>query len=1172
MDHIRVRLKGDYRYRNRLAGLLLLVGLMLFCIPAANAASLFRKQSGTVTLAVGATSVNVTIQTVTMSRTFMVFTVSLNDATPSSSLIGGEITNATQLTFTRDGNATAATIKWQVFEFASGVTVQHGSTGNVGNPTDVAITSVNLAKTFVIASCRNDGSNFGSDDSFTANFQNATSLRLTAPGSGLTRVYWQVVQYEDANVQRVTATIANGSASNTSAITSVNLAKTMVISNHSIGDDVNADDMPRTELTNATTVTYTRVGTTNAMSFVTYVVEFTDETIVTRGSESFSSGATSGNVAVTASLTGSAIIPPGNQMRQGSTSFATTDNVGHNWFFYEITAVPTLNIQRAVGTGSTAIAPWQLVTFTHDVRTYYSAVSGAWENSSVWSSTSDGLTPVPAGEYPSRVDNVVIRTGHTITVDAETDNYYPGVRPDDLGIATANNFETSNVTHFFHSGNILINGTLSITPVRATLGGYTRISTGGVLTTGSNLVNIGYLEADAGSSLSSLDDFILSGNSTTLINTNSTSSDDIILDHSAATLCGTGTTQLNNGAGSIISYSNGATISQICSQFTVTCPGIGCAGTFPTAGTGVVVVGNTGPAGVGYNNGTSALKLWFRPDNGLTATASRVDSWTNSAGIAALDLSETTTQRPTLITNALNGFPEISFDGSNRLRSAQSLTSSNFITNKASSFVVARADNTGQTSSVYLTDPLDVNRFSNHLPWAGTVYYDIGQCCGTDARINISGLSGLTGYSIWSYTAALAPGKELFRNGASIVTAASVSSFNNWGNYRFNIGGNIAGSAGFVGDVAEMIIYNERVNTAQRILVDNYLSAKYNLPLAANDVYAFDAGINFDYDVAGIGMAADLTYHRDAQGTGIVRIWNPTDLGSGEYLLFGHNNQTLNSTTTAVGTDVDGTIIKERLRRIWVASETGEVGTISLSFDFSSLGGSPIGSNLRLLIDRDGDGFQDNDVTPIAGSVINNVAVFNVNFANGDRFTLGNTDNTNPLPITLLDFRATVVKETVQINWSTATEIDNDYFEVMSSGDGETWYPVARVEGAGNSTVRLDYEVADENPVNGTNYYRLKQTDYDGRFSFSKVVAVKLARAEVFKAWPNPSPGVYTISLRNVSPEQIKVINTIGQSVRFTYRNDAGTTIDISDQAEGIYFIQVSDGESVRTIRVAKSL
>lgn len=803
-------------------------------------------------------------------------------------------------------------------------------------------------------------------------------------------------------------------------------------------------------------------------------------------------------------------------------------------------------------------------------QTYYSLGTGAWEDNTKWSLSADGSTgALPAGVYPTRIDNVVINSGHTISVNSVSDNGFPGVKPDDLGQANVGSFGSSNLAMFYQTGNIIIRGRLNFVGIEGMIGGYTWVENGGILYAASNLVVTGNLEADTGSTLTTLDDLVLTGYSSTIINTASTSSDDLIIDHTDATLCGTGTTTLQNGAGSTITYANGGTVSQVCTSFTVNCTGTGCSG-FPVVGTAVVITGSTGPAGIGSNAGDSQLKLWFRVDKGLSLTSTNVDGWTNSAGIAALDISETTTQRPTFVTNAVNGFGEISFNGFNRLRTGLTLTSSNFVNDQASAFTVNRADNTTQQSSVFLTDPLDGNRFSNHIPWANTVYFDIGTCCNTDARIEVSGLTSLDSYSIWSYDALPATGKQLYRNGSSLQSRANTSTFTNHASYRFNLGGNTSGTQGYAGDVTEVIIFNTRINQAERILIENYLSAKYAIALSANDVYVQDnsGNGNFDFDVAGIARASDGSYHKDSQGTGIVRIWAPSNLDNNEYLIWGHNGATITATTTAAGTAVDGTIIKERLTRIWSVTESaGDVGTHNLSFDTDQFSTTFVGSNLRLLIDRDGDGFQDNDVTPLTGSFSNNKVIFSgVNLRSGDKFTLGNTSSTQVLPVTLVSLTADPREDDILLKWQTASELRNDHFEIQRSDDAEHWELVGNQKGAGTTNLQQSYQLADKHPLKGRSYYRLKQVDDDGNYSLSRVVSVNFEGDRII-AFPNPSSGVFNLSASNV---YVEVWNIQGKKILSSQLDGSQNGIDITEQPPGIYVLKIYSADGVSFHRVVK--
>ena len=126
----------------------------------------------------------------------------------------------------------------------------------------------------------NNGGTYGSDDGYTAAITSSTNLQFVCNTSGFD-VYWQVVEYADCSVQQVASTLTGTSSTGTIS-TAVDLTKTMLFTTHSISGNVNADDLPRTELTNSTTLTHTRVGSTNTIVLNTFVVEFTDATDVTQ--------------------------------------------------------------------------------------------------------------------------------------------------------------------------------------------------------------------------------------------------------------------------------------------------------------------------------------------------------------------------------------------------------------------------------------------------------------------------------------------------------------------------------------------------------------------------------------------------------------------------------------------------------------------------------------------------------------------------------------------------------------------------------------------------------------------------------------------------------------------------------------------------------------------------
>lgn len=589
------------------------------------------------------------------------------------------------------------------------------------------------------------------------------------------------------------------------------------------------------------------------------------------------------------------------------------------------------------------------------VLTFYSLATGAWDSNTSWSFSSDGSSgAVPAGVWPQRTDNVVIRTGHNITINATDDNKSCGISPDGLLRSNVGPFAASNLAMFYQTGDIQINGTLTVTGIELMTEGYTKILSGGVFNLTSSYVNLGFLEADAGSTLSAADDLILAGNSNTIINSASISNDDLIISFTNATLCGIGTTTLQNGAGSLITYANGATVSQICTSFTVNCIGGGCSG-FPVVGTTTILLGNVGPGGIGNSSNN---RLWLMANQQVYINAGTtlatdnqlVQQWNDFSGNSrhATEL----TNKPTLRTSIVNGLPVIRYDNTDRLLSTGLTTA-----NSASVYVVAQYSSlppnnpglvqgspTGLGFSTTGTDKV-LGMWVNS---AGTSWGRVVQTNNTQINIpQVTSLPVSTFFALSNIVSATSLTVSQYVDNVVSGSIAYNGTLRSWTDFGIGRQGNETWN----GDIAEVVVYSADLNTAQRAIVSNYLSAKYATPLSvANDLYTMDSGANgnFDFNVAGIGQASDGSNHKDAKGSGVVRMWNPNGLANGEFLIWGHNSLNFSGGNT----DVDGVIIQERLNRVWRVSEVGDVGTVSLSVDLSGTLGTALGNNLRLLVDR----------------------------------------------------------------------------------------------------------------------------------------------------------------------------------------------------------------------------
>ncbi len=132
-------------------------------------------------------------------------------------------------------------------------------------------------------------------------------------------------------------------------------------------------------------------------------------------------------------------------------------------------------------------------------------------------------------------------------------------------------------------------------------------------------------------------------------------------------------------------------------------------------------------------------------------------------------------------------------------------------------------------------------------------------------------------------------------------------------------------------------------------------------------------------------------------------------------------------------------------------------------------------------------------------------------FTSFSTFTLATIPgSSNPLPIVLVSFVGKIVKDQVVLNWITASELNNDYFTVEKSKDGVEFEEVQRITGAGSTNEISKYEAIDYDPYPGISYYRLLQTDYDGKFEYSELLLISFEGNFSFSAFPT----VITTSLQ----------------------------------------------------------
>ncbi|RLD60440.1 MAG: hypothetical protein DRJ01_09645 [Bacteroidetes bacterium] len=219
-----------------------------------------------------------------------------------------------------------------------------------------------------------------------------------------------------------------------------------------------------------------------------------------------------------------------------------------------------------------------------------------------------------------------------------------------------------------------------------------------------------------------------------------------------------------------------------------------------------------------------------------------------------------------------------------------------------------------------------------------------------------------------------------------------------------------------------------------------------------------------------------------------------------------------------------------------VTMSNNSVLNVDVNGDVDVQGDFTAGNNVDLIVDGTID--IDGDLTAGNGTTLDGTGTVTVTGdVSGDEGFVGDSQ-INTLPIKLLSFNVFNNNNQIIINWVTASEINNDYFSIERSVDGVSFEIIDIVNGAGNSNNVLNYETIDNKPLQGTSYYRLKQTDYDGKFEYSSLVAVKVHKEVISQAmnvYPNPvlknsqNVNVKINGFNENEEVYVKVINIFGK-------------------------------------------
>jgi hypothetical protein len=186
-------------------------------------------------------------------------------------------------------------------------------------------------------------------------------------------------------------------------------------------------------------------------------------------------------------------------------------------------------------------------------------------------------------------------------------------------------------------------------------------------------------------------------------------------------------------------------------------------------------------------------------------------------------------------------------------------------------------------------------------------------------------------------------------------------------------------------------------------------------------------------------------------------------------------------------------------------------------------------------------------------------------------------DNSQPVPVTLLNFVTLKQELSILLNWQTTNEINNSYFVVQKSTDGIHFLDMQQISASGSSASTHSYSAIDNQPFNGNNYYRLKQVDNNGNYIFSKIDEVNFSEINTVQIAPNPVQGdnlSLIINNQNTLQTQLSITDAGGKLVLSKTLNiEAGLQtqqINIAPLSAGSYFVTITINTNKQVLKFIK--
>ncbi|HWB90729.1 MAG TPA: T9SS type A sorting domain-containing protein [Puia sp.] len=390
----------------------------------------------------------------------------------------------------------------------------------------------------------------------------------------------------------------------------------------------------------------------------------------------------------------------------------------------------------------------------------------------------------------------------------------------------------------------------------------------------------------------------------------------------------------------------------------------------------------------------------------------------------------------------------------------------------------------------------------------------------------------------------------------------------------------------FSGTMSELLIYNTAVNTTQRVILENYLSAEWGKAVGVQKYNA--PGGAYGTNLVGIGYTSSSDYFTtdvsgSTDGLGFTSGTGSLDfLKTAGYVMAAHNGQanTVITPGNVPGITSSGTLA--RWNRSWYVMKSGgnSTGFVTFQFNFPDYNGSTVNRNntFALLYNATDGSFATGTnklITTASTSTTTTVVSFEItatNLATGYYTVLYSTAPI-VLPVTLSSFTASAQGNTALLQWSASQTAALGKFSIERSADGTNFSTIAAVTAATDAATAEQYTFTDNGPLAGVNYYRLAMVDRDGTAAWSGIRSVSFAAgssAPVVTVYPNPVVNQLHLTLTDATGAiAIRLLNSQGQPLR-TISAVAPATLEIpvNGLARGIYFLAIdgSNGHYVREI------